>query len=98
MLNFMAIFSSCFDRWKEIPSLGDDSKLKLSHSTEKTAQLPEMLKSSKDANKTMRSTQTLITDDKREKQIDHHKTKFTLDSDKQKNFKGTVMQIQKKHW
>ena len=56
-----------------------------------------MLKSSKDANKTMRSTQTLITDDKREKQIDHHKTKFTLDSDKQKNFKGTVMQIQKKH-
>ena len=46
-----------------------------------------MLKSSKDANETMRSIQTIITDGKRGK-IDHSKTTFNLDSDKQKkNFK-----------
>ena len=43
-----------------------------------------MLKPSKDANKTMRNIQTTITDDKRGKQIDHPRTTFTLDSDKQK--------------
>ena len=80
-------FFSCSDWRKEIPSVGDDSKLKLSYSTEKTAKLLEMLKSSKDANKTMRSIQTIIMDGKRDKQIDHPKTIFTLDSDKQKNFK-----------
>ena len=47
-----------------------------------------MLKSSKDANKTMRSIQTIITGGKRNKQIDHPKTIFTLDSDKQKKLQG----------
>ena len=47
-----------------------------------------MLKSSKDANKNMRSIQTIITDSsKRAEHIDHPKAIFTLDSDKQKNFK-----------
>ena len=32
----------------------------------------------------MRNIQTIITDDKRGKQIDHPRTTFTLDSDKQK--------------
>ena len=43
-----------------------------------------MLKSSKDANKTMRSIQNIIWDSKRDKQIGHPKTPLTLDSDKQK--------------
>ena len=47
-----------------------------------------MLKSSKDANKKMRSIQTIITGGKRNKQVDHPKTIFTLDSDKQKKFQG----------
>ena len=46
-------------------AVGNDSKLKLSHSTEKTAQSLEMLKSSKDANKTRRSIQNMIKDSKR---------------------------------
>ena len=46
-------------------AVGNDSKLKLSHSTEKTAQLLEMLKSSKDANKTRRSIQNMMKDSKR---------------------------------
>ena len=60
---------------------------KLPHSAEKTAQLLEMLKSSKDANMTMRSIPTIITDRKRGK-IDHSKTTFNLDSDKQKKLQG----------
>ena len=63
-------------------AVGDDSKLKLSHSTEKAAQLLEMLKGSKDANKTMRSIHNIITDSKRDKQIDHPKITLTLNSDK----------------
>ena len=46
-------------------AVGNDSKLKLSHSTEKTAQLLEMLKSLKDANKTRRSIQNMMKDSKR---------------------------------
>ena len=65
-------------------AVGSDSKLKLSHSPEKTAQLLEMLKQSKDANKTIRSIQNIITNSKRSKQTDHPKTTLTLDSDKQK--------------
>ena len=61
-----------------------DSKCKPSHSIENTAQLLEMLKPSKDANKTMRSIQKIIMNSKRNKQIDHSKTTITLDSDKQK--------------
>ena len=44
--------------------VGDDSKLKPSYSTQKTAQLLEMLESSKDASKTMRSIQSIMTDSK----------------------------------
>ena len=58
-------------------AVDDNSKLKLWHSTEKTAQLLEMLKSSKNDNKTKYSD---ITD----KQIHHPKTALTPDSDKQK--------------
>ena len=65
-------------------AVSDDSKLKVSHTTEKTTLLLEMLKSWKDANKTMRSIQNIITDSKRNKEIDHPKTRHTLDSDKQK--------------
>ena len=43
-----------------------------------------MLKPSKDANKTMRSTQNIFKDSKRDKQVDHHKATLTLDSDEQK--------------
>ena len=43
-----------------------------------------MLKPSKDANKTLRSIENIITDNKRSKQIDHPKTTRNLDSDKQK--------------
>ena len=43
-----------------------------------------MLKSLKDVNRTARSIQTIITDIKKGKQIDHPKTTFTLTSDKQK--------------
>ena len=69
-------------------AVGDDSKLTLSHSTKNTAQLLEMLKSSKDANKTMRSIQNLITDNKRNKEIGLSNTTLTLDSDKQKQILG----------
>ena len=65
-------------------AVGDDSKFKLSHSTEKTAQLLEMLKSLPHSNKSMGSIQYTITDSKRDKQIDHPKTTLTLNSDKQK--------------
>ena len=50
----------------------------------KTAQLLEMLKLSKYANKTMRSIKNIITDSKRDKQIDHPKTALTVYSNKQK--------------
>ena len=65
-------------------SVGDDSKIKLSHSIEKPAQLLEMLQSSKDANETMRSIQNIIMGSKRDKKIDHPKTILTLDLDEQK--------------
>ena len=42
-----------------------------------------MLKPSKDANKTIRSIQNIVTDSKRDKQIDHSKTRFIFDKQKQ---------------
>ena len=59
---------------------GDDSILKLSHSAEKAAQLLEIL----DSNKTVRSIHNIITDSKRDKQIDHPKITLTFDSGQQK--------------
>ena len=55
-----------------------------------------MLKSSKDANKTMRSIEAIITDRKRGKEIEHPKTTFTFNSDKQKNFKENTENKNKK--
>ena len=56
-----------------------------------------MLKSSKYANKTMRSIQNIITDRKRDKKIDDHKTTLALYSDKQKrSFKENTENKKKK--
>ena len=77
-------------------AIGEDSKLKQSYSTEKTAQLLEMLKSSKDTNKTMRSIQNIITASKRNKKIDHHKTTLNLESNKQKQTKENIENKNKK--
>ena len=57
-----------------------------------------MLKSSKDANKTMRSIQNLITDNKRNKEIGHSKTTLTLDSDKQKQILGKTRKTRTKSY
>ena len=78
-------------------TVDDDWKLKLSHSTHNTAQLLKILKSSKDANKTMKSIQNFITNRKRDKQVYHPKTTLTLDSGKGKtNFKKNTESKNKK--
>ena len=65
-------------------AVGDDSKLNLSHSSQRITQSLEMLNSSKDANTTVGSIQNTTTDRKRDRQIDHPTTTLTLHSEKQK--------------
>ena len=66
------------------PKSGNDLKLKLPYSSEKTDQLLEMLKSSKETNKAMGSFQNITTYSKRDRQIDHPKARLTFHSNEQK--------------
>ena len=79
-------------------SVGDDSKIKLSHSIEKPAQLLVMLQSSTDANETMRSIQNIVMGSKRDKKIDHPKTILTLDLNKQKQTVRKTRKIRAKSY
>lgn len=79
-------------------SVGDDSKIKLSHSIEKPAQLLVMLQSSTDANETMRSIQNIVMGSKRDKKIDHPKTILTLDLNKQKQTVRNTRKIRAKSY